>query len=247
MRFGRTSNPLLDEGRLRNLSRTFDYTGPMTLEGAIGKTGILLLLTVLSAAWVWRNAFAGANVMPYVMGGAILGFITAIVTSFKPQWSPYSAPVYAVLEGFVVGGVSAMYAAFMGGVVMKAVLLTFGIFFMMLFAYRTKMIVVTDKFKRFLMISMGGIFVFYLLSWILSFFGVPMMSIFDGGLLGIGISLFIVVIASLSLLWDFDSIEQMALMGAPKYMEWYGGFSLMVTIIWLYFEILRLVAMLSRD
>jgi len=247
MRLGKTSNPLLGENRLRNLSYSAEGVGRMTAEGTLMKTGVLLLLAFLSASWVWKNAFAGANVMPYVGVGGILGFITAIVTSFKPQWAKISAPIYAVLEGLLIGGVSAMYGAVMQGIVFKAVLLTFAVFFAMLFVYRTGMIKVTAGFKRFLMISMGGIFVFYLLSWILSFFGLQMMSIFDGGLLGIGISLFIVVIASLSLIWDFDSIDQMAAMGAPKDMEWYGGFSLMVTLVWLYFEILRLVAMLSRD
>ncbi len=248
MKFGRTSNPLLGEERLRNMKRTYEADGVMTSNGALNKAGILLILSVLSAFWVWKNAFSGANVMPYVTGGAILGFITAIVTVFKPKWSPYTAPIYAVLEGLLIGGVSAMYAATMGGIVMNAVLLTFGIFFTMLFVYRTGMIKVTEKFKGFLMIAMGGIFVFYLLSWILNMFGGgQMMSIFNGGLIGIGISLFIIAIASLSLLWDFDTIDKMAATGAPKYMEWYGGFSLMVTIVWLYLEILRLLAMISRN
>jgi len=247
MRLGKTSNPLLGESRLKNLSRSAEGSGVMTAEGTLMKTGVLLLLAVLSASWVWRNAFAGANVMPYVVTGGILGFILAIVTSFKPQWAKISAPIYAVLEGLLIGGISAMYANFMSGIVFKAVLLTFAIFFAMLIVYRTGMIKVTAGFKRFLMISMGGIFIFYILTWILSFFGVPMMSLFNGGPLAIGISLFIIVIASLSLIWDFDSIDQMAAMGAPKDMEWYGGFSLMVTLVWLYFEILRLVAMLSRN
>ena len=247
MKLGRTSNPFITDKRMQGFAQADTSEGVMTSEGALTKTGILLLLALLSAAWVWKNAFAGANVMPYVVVGGIAGLIVAIFTMFKPQYVAFTAPVYAVLEGLVLGGVSAMYASMLDGVVMKAAMLTFAILFMMLFVYRTGMIKVTDKLKSFLTISMGGIFVFYMLSWVLSFFGIPMMSIFSGGIIGIGISLFIVVVASLTLLWDFDTIDKMAASRAPKYMEWYGAFTLMITIVWLYLEILRLVSMLSRD
>jgi uncharacterized YccA/Bax inhibitor family protein len=247
MKFGRTSNPFITDSRLRGFERADVSEGTMTSEGSLTKTGILLLLVFASASWVWKNAFAGANVMPYVIGGGIVGFIIAMITMFKPQYVMYTAPVYAVLEGFVVGGASAMYASLFDGVVIKAALLTIGILFAMLFVYRTGLIKVTDKFKSFLAISMGGIFIFYILTWILSFFGVHSLGIFNGGIIGIGLSLFIVVIASLTLLWDFDTIDRMANSGAPKYMEWYGGFTLLITIVWLYLEILRLVSMLSRN
>jgi uncharacterized YccA/Bax inhibitor family protein len=246
MKFGRTSNPLISDARLKNFDRADVNAGVMTTEGALTKTGILLLFAVLSAAWVWKNAFAGANVMPYILIGGIGGLIVAFFTMFKPQYVAYSAPIYAVLEGFVIGGASAMYASLLDGVVMKAALLTFTILFTMLFVYRTGLIKVTEKFKSFLTIAMGGIFLFYIATWIMSMFGVN-LSLINGGLLGIGISLFIVVVASLTLIWDFDTIDKMAAAGMPKYMEWYGGFTLLVTIIWLYLEILRLISMLSRE
>jgi uncharacterized YccA/Bax inhibitor family protein len=180
--------------------------------------------------------------------GTIGGLIFAMVTVFKKTWAPITAPIYAVLEGLALGGISAIYEVRFAGLPMQAVGLTFGVLVALLLVYRTGIIRVTDKFRMGVVAATGGIFVFYLLTWILGFFGVRFPSVFGAGLLGIGISVAIVIVAALNLVLDFDLIESGTRAGAPKYMEWYGAFGLMVTLIWLYLEILRLLSKLrSRD
>lgn len=220
----------------------------MTVQGTVNKTGLLLLLAFATSAWVWAiyyNAGNPAVVTPYVAIGAIGGLIVAFATVFKPNWAAITAPLYALLEGLALGGVSAMFAAVYQGIVFQAVGLTFGVLFCMLVAYKSGMIRATEKFKVGVIAATGGIMVLYLLSWVLGFFRIAIPGIFGNGMIGIGFSIFVVVIAALNLVLDFDLIERGAAGGAPKYMEWYGAFALMVTLVWLYLEILRLLSKLQ--
>lgn len=246
-----TANPVLSE-------RTFDpftgYVSPastMTISGTVAKTGILLACALTTATWTWTRLTAGnpGAVFPYLIGGAIVGFILALVTTFKMTWAPYTAPLYALAEGLVLGGISASVEAQYPGIAMQAVAMTFGTLACMLAAYRTGLIRATERFKLGVVAATGAIFVVYLVSGVLSLFGFQGFSVFSGnGLIGIGVSVVIAGIAALNLILDFDLIETGAQRGAPKYMEWYGAFALMVTLIWLYIEILRLLAKLrGRD
>src|SRR5205807_6744561 len=186
--------------------------------------------------------------VPLVFGGAIGGLIFAMVTIFKKSWAPVTAPIYALLEGLVLGGISVMFHLRYPGIAIQAVSLTFGTLLALLIAYRSGVIRVTDKFRLGVVAATGGIALFYILSMMLGFFGVHFNSIFGSGLIGIGFSVIVVIVAALNLVLDFDSIESGARAGAPKYMEWYAAFGLMVTLIWLYMEILRLLSKLrSRD
>jgi uncharacterized YccA/Bax inhibitor family protein len=183
-----------------------------------------------------------------MLGGLIGGFICAMVTVFKKEWSPVTAPVYALLEGLVLGGVSAMFELRYPGIGIQAVSLTFGTLLVLLLAYRSGLIQVTQKFRLGVVAATGGIAVFYLLEMVLGFFGIQFTSINGSGLIGIGFSLIVVAVAALNLVLDFDFIEQGVQSGAPKYMEWYGAFGIMVTLVWLYLEMLRLLSKLrSRN
>ena len=221
----------------------------MTLLGAVNKTGILLFFLLLSASFTWKMVLSGdSSAMGFILGGAIGGFIVAIATVFKQSWAPFTAPLYATLQGLFLGGISAIFEAMYEGIVMQAVGLTFGILFALLAAYKSGMIKATENFKLGVTAATGGIFLFYVISWVLGFFGVSMPFLHDSSPLSIGISIFIIIIASLNLVLDFDFIENGAEMGAPKYMEWFAAFGLMVTLVWLYLEILHLLAKLnSRD
>jgi len=220
----------------------------MTLTGTVNKTGILLICVVATAAWTWNRFFhapASDTVLPLVAIGGLGGFIAALVTIFKKQWSPVTAPIYALLEGLVLGGISAVFELRYPGIAMQAVGLTFGTLFVLLLAYHSGLIAVTEKFKLGVVAATGGIAVFYLVQFVLGFFGVRFAAINGSGLLGIGFSVVVVIIAALNLVLDFDFIESGVDAGAPKYMEWYGAFGLIVTLIWLYLEILRLLAKLN--
>ena len=179
--------------------------------------------------------------------GFIIGFVLAIVTIFKKEWAPYTVPFYAIFEGLALGGISYVYASMYTGIVQQAIFLTFGIFGSLLFAYKTRIIKPTENFKLGLFAATGGIFLVYMVSFIMSFFGsgLSIMNPGNSSLISIGFSLFVVIIASLNLVLDFDFIEEASEIGAPKYMEWYGVFGLLVTLIWLYLEILRLLAKLN--
>ena len=204
----------------------------------------MLLLVVLGAAYTWRLLGTGAvdAMKTYMIVGAIGGFIVAMITIFKQTWSPITAPIYAALEGLFLGGISAFFNAQFPGIVLNAVTLTFGTTFALLFVYRSGWIKVTNKFRLGVVAATGGIAIAYLLSFILSLFGVNIGFMHSSGPLGIIISLVVIVVASLNLILDFDFIERGAQQGAPKYMEWYGAFGLMVTLVWLYIEFLRLLS-----
>jgi uncharacterized YccA/Bax inhibitor family protein len=249
----KTSNPALGENTFRDLSSSqygglTDLTSRMTLSGTVNKTGILLLCAVATAAWTWHLFIQSRDVTPLMLVGLIGGFICAMVTVFKKEWSPVTAPVYALLEGLVLGGISAVLDLRYPGIAIQAVSLTFGTLFVLLMAYRSGLIKVTQKFRLGVIAATGGIMVFYLLQMVLGFFGFHFTSINGSGPIGIGFSLVVVCIAALNLVLDFDFIEQGVQYGAPKYMEWYGAFGIMVTLVWLYLEILRLLSKLrSRN
>jgi len=251
----KTSNPALGQNTFSNLAAQpgslIDVQDRMTLNGTVNKTGILLICSIATAAWTWHMFLPErdiTNVAPLMMLGLIGGFIVAMVTTFKKQWSPVTAPIYALLEGLVLGGLSAMLELRYPGIAIQAVSLTFGTLFVLLIAYRSGWIQVTQKFRLGVIAATGGIFVFYMLEMILGFFGVQFMSVNGNGIIGIGFSLIVVAIAALNLVLDFDFIEQGVQYGAPRYMEWYGAFGIMVTLVWLYLEILRLLSkMRSRN
>jgi uncharacterized YccA/Bax inhibitor family protein len=185
-----------------------------------------------------------AVVYPYLIGGLLGGFVVALVTVFKKNWAMVTAPIYALLEGLVLGALSAVFEARFPGIVIQAVGLTFGTLFALLMAYKSGLIKATENFKLGVVAATGGIALVYLASLALGFFGVSIPFIHGSGPIGILFSLFVVVIAALNLVLDFDFIEGGAAAGAPKYMEWYAAFGLLVTLIWLYIEILRLLAKL---
>jgi uncharacterized YccA/Bax inhibitor family protein len=248
----RTSNPALRD--------SFQPKGlvlgdRMTVSGTVNKTGVLAICVVATAAWTWSRFLnagdadgAMSSVLPLLILGGIGGFIVALVTIFKKEWAPVTAPIYALLEGLVLGGISAMTELRFPGIPMQAVGLTFGTLVAMLLVYRSGIIKVTDNFRLGVVAATGGIALFYVATMIMGFFGVRFPSVFGAGPLGIGISVFVVIVAALNLVLDFDMIESGAQAGAPKYMEWYAAFALMVTLIWLYLEILRLLSKLrSRN
>ncbi len=241
-----SSNPAFSDKVYKGLD--FSSSGSlMTVQGTVNKSFLLIVLLVVSAAYSWGNYYEGTSMMGYMIAGGIGGFIVAMITVFKVKWSPITAPIYAALEGLFLGGLSAIMDAMYPGIVIQAIALTFGTLFGMLFLYKSGIIKVTQKFRSGLLAATGGIFFVYMLTWILGFFGINMPFIHEGGLLGIGFSLFVVVIAALNLILDFDFIHKSAGMGAPKYMEWYGAFGLMVTLVWLYIEFLRLLSKLNRE
>ncbi len=247
----RSANPALHEKTFES-QRAIAGGEVMTLNGTVNKTGMLLVLLVIPAAWVWSRFMANpenpAAVMPYIWGGLILGLVLALVTTFKAAWSPITAPAYAIFEGLAIGGISAFFEMQFPGIVIQAVGLTFGTLAALLMAYKAGVIRATENFKLGVVAATGGIALIYVTTMVLGFFSIRIPYIHESGLIGIGFSLFVVVIAALNLVLDFDFIESGAQRGAPKYMEWYGAFGLMVTLIWLYLEFLRLLAKLrSRD
>ena len=255
----KTSNPALGANTFSGISDSqygpsgilVDAADRMTLNGTVNKTGILLICAIATAAWTWHLFLPEHDmtaVGPLMMLGVFGGLICAFVTIFKKEWSAVTAPIYALLEGLVLGGLSAMLELRFPGIAIQAVALTFGTLFVLLFLYRTGVIKVTQKFRLGVVAATGGIFFFYLIEMVLGFFGIQFASINGSGLVGIGFSLIVVGIAALNLVLDFDFIEQGVQLGAPKYMEWYGAFGIMVTLVWLYLEILRLLAkMRSRN
>lgn len=243
----RSGNPALSTTTFQGLPRAGGDT--MTLSGTVNKTLFMLALVVAAAFFTWNQALVQGNegLVPLLMGvGFLGGFVVAMVTIFKKEWSPVTAPIYAALEGLALGGLSALLNQAYPGIVLQAVGLTFGVLFSLLLVYRSGLIKVTENFRLGIAAATGGIFVVYLVSFGLSFFGMRIPLIHEGGLVGIGFSLFVVAIAALNLVLDFDFIEHGAASGAPKYMEWFGAFGLMVTLVWLYIEILHLLAKLQK-
>ncbi len=250
----RSGNPALSESTFLDLASGSVVARPdqaMTINGTVNKTGILLLLTVLTAAFAWSQSVdaygqVSSSAMMYTIGGAVGGLILALVTVFKKEWSPVTAPMYALVEGFFLGSISAVFNMKFPGIVFQAVLLTFGTLFALLMLYRSGVIKVTEKFKMGVFAATGGIALVYLASFVLSFFNINVPVIHDASLLGIAFSLFVVAVAALNLVLDFDFIETGAAAHAPKYMEWYGAFGLMVTLVWLYVEFLRLLSKIQQ-
>ena len=217
----------------------------MTLQGTVNKTALALAITTAAAFYVWNRSFAGAPVQGFMLLGAIGGLVVALITIFKKTAAPWTPPAYAALEGLFLGGLSATFELRFPGIVLQAVFLTFGTLFALLAAYKSRLISVTQNFRLGIAAATGGILLVYLLSMILGFFGMRVPLIHESGPVGILFSLFVVGVAALNLVLDFDFIEQGAARGAPKYMEWYGAFGLIVTLIWLYIEILHLLAKLQ--
>ena len=236
-RFGRSANPAFTRG-FENHTGTLPLSERMTLDGAVNKTGILLALCFSGAAIGW-------NIPALMIPGAIVGFILALVTIFRSKEKAGStAPLYALSQGIFLGGVTLMYENMFDGIAIQAIGLTFGILASLLICYKSGLIKPTENFKLMVVAGVGGIFMLYMVSFIMSFFGsgISLLSATNGSLMSIGLSLAIVCVASCCLVLDFDYIEEGAEKGLPKYMEWYGAFSLMVTLIWLYLEILRLLS-----
>lgn len=251
-----SGNPTLTEKIFdKSLNENAKAFGVMTVRGTINKFGFMLLMLMGSAMYIWSiyNPETLTTATALMFGGAIGGFVLALVMMFKPNWAGYLAPGYAILEGFFIGGISAyfntVFAERYPNMIIHAVGLTMGVALAMFLLYNFRIINVTNRLRSIIMSATMGIALFYLIVWVLSLFGINMgFGPNDGSLLSIGISLFIVGIAAFNLLLDFDSIEKAAEMGAPKFMEWYGAFGLLVTLVWLYLEILKLLSKLnSRD
>jgi len=242
----RSNNPVLREKVFAGAIPTGEV---MTIQGTVNKTGLLLLCVVVSAAWTWGLSHSPTPeaAFPWMMGGVLLGFVMALVTIFKQTWAPITSPIYALCEGLFLGGISAVLEKSYPGIAIEAVSLTFGVLFVLLLAYKTGIVRATRGFKLGVIAATGAIALVYAVSFLMRLFGAGGISIlYSSSPLGIAISLVIVIIASLNLVLDFDMIETAARLGAPKYMEWYGAFGLMVTLIWLYLEILRLLAKMRR-
>lgn len=251
----RSGNPALSENTFLDLGSgtvVQGDAGAMTLNGTVNKTGLLLVITLAGALFSWSQfatALAAGNpgaIMPYVWGGAIGGFVMALVTIFKKEWAMYTAPVYALLEGLFLGAVSAMFNQRYPGIATQAVILTFGTLAALLLAYRSGLIKATENFKLGVVAATGGIALLYLAQLGLNLFHFEGMRFINGSSpLGIAFSVGVVIVAALNLVLDFDFIEKGVEQGAPKYMEWYAAFGLLVTLVWLYLEILRLLSKLQ--
>jgi len=247
----KSGNPTLTE-KLFEKSLTGSLDQVMTVRGTLNKFGFLFLMVMATAIFSWNSFFGGQDVTTYMWTGMIGGLIVALVIIFKQTWAPFLAPAYALFEGLFLGSISAIYQNAFGeiapSIVLQAILLTFGTIIAMYVLYNFRIIRATEKFRSVMFMATAGIAVFYLIAMVLRMFGMDIPFIHEGSLLGIGFSIFVTAIASLNLILDFDMIEKGAGMGAPKYMEWYCSFGLLVTIVWLYIEMLRLLGKLnSRD
>lgn len=246
----KSSNPTLKENTFRSLANTSEEK--MTLSGTINKSVILLLITISSALYMWNmvvnEGFTFHNNYAIMIGSSLFTLALAFVISFKKEWSPFLAPVYALVKGLVLGFISAIFNGWYGGIAGQALVITGTIFLVMFILYRFKVIKVTEKFRAVVSIAFTSIFLIYLVSFILHFFNIQIPYIHENGLIGIGFSVVVIIISSLNLLLDFDSIEAGIKYQAPKYMEWYSSFALLITLIWIYFETLNLLRKLySRN
>lgn len=245
----RTGNPGLNDKTFASLPRLGIGVEGMTLKGTVDKSFLLLIVLMAAAFWPWSQMVNGdpQAVYPTMLLGAAGGFVLAIIISFKMNLAQYLAIPYAALEGLFVGGLSAILEQRYHGIAIQAVGLTFGVLAVLLIAYRLHLIRVTARFRAMVIGATGGIFLLYLATWILGLFHVSVPVLYAATPLGIGISLFIVAVAALNLVLDFDLIERGVAGGAPKYMEWYSAFALLVTLVWLYIEMLRLLSKVRRD
>jgi uncharacterized YccA/Bax inhibitor family protein len=241
----RTGNPVLNEKTFGSLPRAGFGLEGMTLKGTIDKSFLLLIVLMVAALWPWSQMASGdvQSVTSLTLLGALGGFIAAMIVSFKPNTAPYLALPYAALEGLFLGGISALFEQKYHGVAIQAVGLTFGVLGALLIAYRTRLIRVTDQFRAMVVAATFGILLFYVATLILGFFHFSLQALYAPTPLGIGISLVIVAIAALNVVLAFDLIDRGVASGAPKFMEWYCAFSLMVTLVWLYMEMLRLLVL----
>ena len=240
----RSGNPVLKANTFIQRQTTID-TGTMTITGTVNKTALGLLLLMTTAIFTWNMAPYDPRMSALMMVGIFGGLIAAIITVFKRHLAPYTTPIYALLEGLALGGISRFFETLYPGIVNQAVFLTFGTLAALLFAYQSGLIKPTENFKLGIVAATGGIFFVYIISFILGLFGVQVPLIHSNSNFGILFSFGVVVIAALNLVLDFDFIEEGAEIGAPKYMEWFGAFGLLVTLIWLYLEILHLLAKLQ--
>jgi uncharacterized YccA/Bax inhibitor family protein len=237
----RTGNPVLSQDTFRK-ERALSGTERMTISGTVNKTALLFVILFATATFAWSQGSAAGS---FVLVGVIGGLVAGLVTVFKKTWAPVTTPIYAAFEGLALGGISAAFESRYPGIVSQAVFLTLGTLAGLLIAYRSGWVKATENFKLGVFAATGGIFFIYLINFVLGFFSVSVPLIHSSGIFGILFSIFVVVVAALNLVLDFDFIEQGAEQGAPKYMEWYAAFGLMVTLVWLYLEILRLLTKLQ--
>ncbi|MCQ2606900.1 MAG: Bax inhibitor-1/YccA family protein [Bacteroidales bacterium] len=242
----KTSNPAFSGNVFEQQTRSY-AVNTMTLQGTVNKSLTLLGIILVAALVTWKMAFAGNGmVMPLMIGGLIVGTICSFITIFKPEKAKVTSVIYAIAEGLVLGGISAVYE--MGnGIVFNAILLTIGVFFVMLYLYKQRIIQPTQKFMMGIVAATGAIAIVYLIDLIMGFFGSSIGFLHSNGPLGIGISLVIVAVAALNFILDFKNVEDGVANGAPEYMEWYCAFGLMLTLVWLYLEMLRLLSKLNRE
>ena len=241
----RTSNPMLKKEAFRKEGAS---ASAMTIGGTVGKTFIMLILLLATSVYSYIQMIEGTMKMPVLIGALIVAAIIAFASMFFPRISPFGAPIYAAVEGVVLGSISAVYTMKFGdSIVLNVVLLTISILFAMLVLYATRVVKVTDKFRTGVMAATLGIMVMYLVVFLLNMFGVTVPYIHQGGTIGIIISAVVIVVAALNLLLDFDLIENGVRSQAPKYMEWYTAMGLMLTLVWLYLEILRFVSYFTKN
>lgn len=240
----RSGNPTLGAETFTSVARLRGGEA-MTVEGTVNKTGISLLILVFAAALSWNGAFGQENLPAVMLVGLVGGLVVALATVFKKEWAPVTTPLYAAFEGVFLGAISLVFNLRYPGIVFNAVALTFGVLAALLLAYRSGLIRPSENMKLGIAAATGGVALVYLVSMGLGLFGKSMPYIHDSGPIGIGFSLVVIGIAAMNLVLDFDFIERGAEVGAPKHMEWYGAFGLLVTLVWLYLEILRLLAKLQ--
>lgn len=248
-------NPFFKNKTFNNTTRevvheatVIDYNESMTVSGTINKSFIMLLLLTTSAAITWMMFFNGYNPMIFTIGGAIMGLILVLISVFKPQYSAYLAPGYALFEGLFIGGISAIFESMYPGIVIQAVSCTFVTFMVCFGLYKYEIVKVNEKFRSIVIAATLAIATYYVISWLLSMFTSFQPVHYGNSWISIGISAFVIIIAALNLFLDFDQIEKGVQQKMPKYMEWYGAMGLMITLVWLYVEFLRLLSKLSsRD
>lgn len=240
-----SNNPVFNEKVLQKAGSS-QAEGTMTIKGTINKMAFLLVLVLAAAVYAWGAPARQQNIMPFLWGGALGGFALAIIITFKKEWAQYLAPAYALAEGLFLGVISVLYSNLYEGIVLQAVGITFATFLAMLVLYRARIIRATEKFKAIIFTATAGIALFYLLAFVLSFFNIHIPFLHEGSTIGIIFSLVVVTVAALNLIIDFDLVETGAAQGAPKYFEWYASFGILVTLIWLYLEILRLLSKLNK-